>query len=450
MAIRGILYFYILLVAAISLLSYKKGIFLIWLTFLLTPIMILVSGIKLGLSLMTVLMIISVGSEFRFNDRRRLWKEFLTNNQKAITVYICISLSIVFLSQTVPLKTQLHRLLDEFAIIIFSLQTFMIAKGNRLFSTTLMGIVSGVVIFNLLYCVCFEVILGLNPAGLPLYMYMGNYDDDFFVDAVDAERGALSFRAQTVYGHPLSLGQYMLAFLPLFLINGKWKFKYLYTFIICLLIVLTGTRGAIVPMTIIILMAIKRWLSVPKLCTFILLLFVCVFFIPDRQLDRFNKEVEPYVASFMFWDDSKQKENDIKGSSMEMRFEQFDAANKEIEDNPIFGRGYGYREYWQMEHKGLHPELLGYESLIIYYLVERGWLGLLFFFFFAFYIYKIFRNNTMEIWAVRLVFVGYLLSIIMTGVRPLSLLFVCLSCSIICGLNSKLEGYSINASVDRC
>ena len=60
----------------------------------------------------------------------------------------------------------------------------------------------------------------------------------------------------------------------------------------------------------------------------------------------------------------------------------------------------------------------------------------------AFYIYKLFREDTSEKSLIFLVFLGYMLSIIMTGVRPLTLLFVCLSCSTVCGLASKDENLS--------
>ena len=122
---------------------------------------------------------------------------------------------------------------------------------------------------------------------------------------------------------------------------------------------------------------------------------------------------------------------------MEMRFNQFDAAQKEISANPILGRGYGYREHWQNKHNGPHPDLLGYESVLILYLVERGWLGLMFFFIITFYIYKLFCKETTNRTIVNLIFLGYILSIVMTGVRPFTFLFVCLSSSVVCGLFPK-------------
>ena len=448
MAIKGILYVYILIVASVSLVSYKKGIYVVWLTLLLTPLVVLQTGIKMRLSLMTILLLGSVISELRFRERRTDWMSFISSNQKAIILYLTISFSIVFFSQTVPIGYQLRRVFDEIVMLLFALQTFLLFRdddGNR-HTTVFMRIICGVLLFNFAYFVFFELIMGINPAGLPLYMFMGVDDNENLVDMIEVERGAMSFRAQTVYGHPLSLGQYMLAFLPLFIVKKQLRFRMVYILIICVLVVMTGTRGAMAPMFLIIILGINRLISnvLPKIVLLLIAIVLTISFIPDRQWRHFSKSVEPFVASILFWDDKKQYANDIGGSSMEMRFSQFDAALKETSANPLFGRGYGYREYWQKKHNGLHPDLLGYESLLIYYLVERGWIGLFLFFAMAFFLYRLFRNNTLEIIAIKLIFIAYLLSIIMTGVRHLTFLFVCLASSIVCGTFSKSN------SVDKC
>ena len=304
-------------------------------------------------------------------------------------------------------------------------------------------------IYNIVYCIFFEIIVGVNPAGMPLYFLLGQDDNDFIVDMVESERGALNFRAQTVYRHPLSLGQYMLVLLPLFLMRGKYISNLIISLLICILIVLSGSRGAVVPMILVLLISIIKisHLNLRKTIALIAIIIAAISIIPNKQWKKISKEVDPFVASLAFWDDQKQKDNDISGSSMEMRLDQFDAAIEEIDENPVFGRGYGYRDYYIFMHNDLHPDLLGFESVLLLYLVERGWLGLIFFFIMAFYIYKLFQEETSAKTIIFLVFLGYLLSIIMTGVRPLTLLFVCLSCSIVCGLASRDENLSDNALV---
>lgn len=233
----------------------------------------------------------------------------------------------------------------------------------------------------------------------------------------------------------------MLVLLPLFLMKGKLIFKFVYVFLMCCLIVLSGSRGAMAPMILVLLLSFKSNIRVNlrKFALFLIIVAVAISFVPDKQWKQFNRDVEPFIASLQFWDDQKQYENKIDGSSMEMRINQLDASFKEIEDNPFFGRGYGYREYWIGKHNALHPDLLGFESVLIYYLVERGWVGLIFFFFMAYFIYKLFRDEISDKRPIMYVFIGYLLSIVMTGVRPLTLLFVGLACAIACGVSVKRE-----------
>lgn len=439
MGVKGLLYLFVLLVASVSLVSYKKGVYLIWLSFLFIPSIILEQWLKFTIPVMTVLMLGSVISEMRFSERRLLWKDFFSGKEKGIIAYLFVSLVVIFLSQTVPVGIQLRGLLNELAMLSFAIQTFMLVKTEEGAVLMLKRFVSCAVVFNVVYCVIFEIIVGVNPAGLPLYILLGVDNNDFITDMIDLERGSLSFRAQTIYRHSLSLGQYMLVFLPLFLKNEKQTVRFVYIVLIAFLIVVSGSRSAMVPMLLLFLLDMKGSVKslVPKL---LVLVVVCIFafgFLPSLQQKKIIQKVEPFVASLQFWDDDKQSQNDISGSTMQMRFDQFDAALVEIEDNPFFGRGYDYRDYYILKHNDLHPELLGFESVLLLYLVERGWIGLVFFFLMAYYIYRIFTQELNERRIIKLVFVGYITSIIMTGVRPLTLLFVCLVCSIAYGITSK-------------
>lgn len=438
---KGLLFLYIIFTAIVSLMSYKKGIYLIWLTFLFVPTIILEQSIIRNISLETILMLGSVISELRYSERRNLWKQFVSENQKAIIVYFFISFAIILMSQTVPISTQIKQLFGEIVMLLFALQTFMLVKNEIQTSSVLFRILSVAIVFNVVYCVIFEVLMGMNPAGMPLYILMGVDDNQFIVDMIELERGNLSFRAQTVYRHPLSLGQYMLVMLPLFMTKGKRVIHFALLFFACGLIVLSGSRGAIVPMVLILLLSAGNYMGnfIPKFVVLIIACVVGVSFLSDLQKKKLEQKIEPLVAGMQFWDDSKQYSNNISGSSMQMRIDQFDAALDEIEENPIFGRGYGYRDYWMYLHNDLHPKLLGFESVLLLYLVERGWLGLLFFFIMAFYIFKLLSEDTSDEATMKYVFIGYIISIIMTGVRPLTLLFVCLTCSIAYGLAVRQE-----------
>ena len=438
MSIKLLLYLYILFVASVSILSYKKGCYLVWLTVLLFPPIILYMETKIKIPFIHVLMLTSVLLELRYYKNRLLYGGFIVQHQKAIFFYFTFTLCIVLMSQTVPILTQFKLFINEIIILLFALQTFLIVTNNRTVAVVLLIMVCCIILFNFLYFLYFEMYLGMNPAGKPLYMALNITDNDFLVDMIDSERGIMDFRAQTVYGHPLSLGQYMLILLPVFFLRNN-NIKLVLMGMALILIIASGTRGALVPSILILIIGLIRSTHHLFLKTIIgiTIIIVGLSIMPTRTWKIINEQAEPFAAGLMFWDENKQTETNIGGSSMSMRFDQWEAAQDEISNNPLMGRGLGYREWWQTKHNGLHPSLLGYESLLIYYLVERGWLGLILFFLMTFYIYFVFKKKTSTPYILKLIFVGYVISIIMTGVRPFSFLLVCLASSIVCGIYPK-------------
>ena len=148
-----------------------------------------------------------------------------------------------------------------------------------------------------------------------------------------------------------------------------------------------------------------------------------------------NQQTSDFLTYIQFWDDRKQNKSNLSGSSVSMRLEQFEAATNEIKNNPLFGRGRVYREYYQNQHSQMHPKLLGYESFILLILVEQGWIGLLFFIIITFSMYQIFRKRTNNVTILRLIFIAYILSTLITGIRPYTFLILGLTASIL--INSK-------------
>lgn len=440
MSIKVLLYLYIVFVFFISLSSYKKGIYLIWATLFMFPTILVQMTMNLYMSFLNILIIGSFFSEI-LRGNLTDYKIFFAKHKNAIGWYVVVSLAILFMSQTVPLGYQFRRFINEVCILLFSIQTLLLIKRNKDASKALLLIVLGAISFNILYSFYFEVYLRSNPAGLPLYVLLGQGENDYLVDMIDSERGDMAFRAQSVYGHPLSLGQYMLVFLPVLYVVRERLVKIFFSIAIVVLIGLTGTRGAIVPMVLILLLMNVTSLStkIPKLVGLISIVFILFLMLPNTVTDKFVKRIEPFTANLQFWDDKKQREQNITGSSMELRIQQMDAALDEVSNNPLFGRGYGYREFWQNKHRGVHPVLLGYESVLLYYLVERGWVGLIFYFIMVYYLYRLFSTESKQKYTIGLILFGLVLSQVMTGVRPLALLFACLASSITCGMYPSIS-----------
>ena len=197
-----------------SLKSYKFCICMIWASLLLVPTIIISLKIEYAIFLSLIICM--------FNQRNRIpLKTFFFVHQKAIIVFLMFSISTLVLSEVVPIRLQTMTLRHDFLVLILIIETFLLCKDYS-FSQILLKIVCICVALNILYSVIFEIILGFNPAGLPLYVFMGLESNEYLVDMIDQERGIFDFRLQSIFGHPLSLGQYFLVLVPvLFLVKKK-------------------------------------------------------------------------------------------------------------------------------------------------------------------------------------------------------------------------------------
>lgn len=95
-------------------------------------------------------------------------------------------------------------------------------------------------------------------------------------------------------------------------------------------------------------------------------------------------ELADYVGSI--FSDKKSLEG---GSSFEMRMKQFEGCLYEIRNNPIFGNGYQWTDFYK-EKYGDHPILLAFESLIFVVLCNSGFLGIVIW---VFFLFKLFVNT---------------------------------------------------------
>lgn len=201
---------------------------------------------------------------------------------------------------------------------------------------------------------------------------------------INEERGALMGRVTGTFTHPLILGQMMLlAFSYLIFQLKQWKNKLIYL-IICILticpIMLCGSRSALFPLLLIPLFNIF-YLGTKK---FIKYIFIVILILP-LCISILPKEYQSTAEAMIYvWDSSKSEKAEIKGSNKDMRINQINDALKIIENDLIFGKGNGYIK----EYGSNHPEMLGYEGLILYTLVDLGILGTILFLMFYIFLYK--------------------------------------------------------------
>ena len=403
---------------------------MIWATLLLVPTIIIQSKIEYAIVLSIIICF------FEENHWIPL-RSFFSQHQKAILLYFIVTTSILIFSEEVPLQLQMVTFRHDLLILLLIIETFLLCRDYT-FVKSLLKLVCICLFLNAIYCLFFEIIEGFNPAGSPLYLLLGVDNSEYFVDMIDQERGIFDYRLQSIFGHPLSLGQYFLVLVPILYYLENKVLSIICIICVSILILLTGTRGAFIPLLIMLVFGagsfINKNYKIPIATGVIVFSLFFVNYLENNNTG--NKSVSVIISSFKFWDDSLQRRNNIHGSDMELRIVQFLGALKEIEENPLFGKGLKYREYYQNNHGGRHPVLLGYESVALLYLVERGWVGLLFFFITLYYMYLVFKQNATDTSIIKLVFIACIISYVMTGVRPLTLAFLGLTCSVICGLNN--------------
>ena len=84
-------------------------------------------------------------------------------------------------------------------------------------------------------------------------------------------------------------------------------------------------------------------------------------------------DLSAYIGSIT---DINNQQNDVHGSSIDMRLEQFQGCLKEIQNCFVFGKGFGWIGYYKELH-GYHPVILAFESLIYVVLCNSGLIGVI-------------------------------------------------------------------------
>ena len=427
------LYYIVLFLGGIK--SYKLSLYMIWISLLFFPTLInsTFRVHDLGIA-------VTVLCCFIHKEHWDCFVCFTKQHMKFFIIFLLLLSSIMAFSQTVPFSFQWDSFSTEIMSLALIFETFLLANNDYHFSRNIMKIICICIIFHLAFCLIFEVVQRFNPAGMSLYIAMGHGEDVFLTDMSDYERGIFDYRVQSVFGHPLSLGQYMIIIYPvLFLIKRKYIRLFL-QICVWIIVLLTGTRGAYIPLFLITLfMLIRNVHNLQKTVVWgvTILSFVVVFSLLGNG--RGEQQVEKISKYFIFWDDRAQENANFRGSSMQMRKEQFNAAFDEISENPLFGRGLKYREYFQTKYGAVHPKLYGFESAFFLYLVERGWIGFFLFIATLLFMLEQYKKVSANTFLIYLIFLSYLLSIFMSGVRQYSFIIVGLACAILCGMGNKKE-----------
>lgn len=231
----------------------------------------------------------------------------------------------------------------------------------------------------------------------------------------EEDRGFIQGRISSTFTHPLQLGQCALLLFSysFYRIRVRLHTVLFIVFMLglTLMCVLCGSRSAIFPMLMIpsiYLLHIKRSKMMKYIFGIILLLFFCYPMLPEQT----RTSIEGLV---FVWDQKASNRAGINGSSIDGRINQLEAAFHVVKDNPLFGKGEGYVNMYGFRH----PEMLGYESILLRYIVEGGIIGLTAFILFYFSSYKVllsFCHTKLEKSEVHSLCLSFFVSIVLTGI----------------------------------
>lgn len=209
--------------------------------------------------------------------------------------------------------------------------------------------------------------------------------DDMASMFQNEERGIIEGRISSTFIHPLLLGQMMLLCFSYLFYQLKDKINKLLYFLILIAIAilcfLCGSRSAFFPLFFVITVYLVYCIKLKKIIKYLAGVFIGLLlispFLSDEATDTFKSMI-------FIWDQKASEKIDIKGSSIEGRKSQLDAAFNLIQGNPILGNGIGFVQKYGADN----DDLLGAESIILQKLVDNGILGLFVYFIFYFYSFK--------------------------------------------------------------
>lgn len=208
---------------------------------------------------------------------------------------------------------------------------------------------------------------GFNPWLISILPLGGSeFNQDY---AFSGNDGRMFGRISSVFSHPMTFGLFLCISLIYAWGTRRYTNKYVLMIVmalICLNILFCGIRSAIGGTAI-------------GICSYMLLSHrikiaagVAVGAIAVLLIINTVPGMNSYISSIT---DVQNKNEDVNGSSIEMRQRQLNGCFKEIQNCQLVGKGYGWVNYYKKLH-GDHPVMLAFESLIYVVLCNNGFLGI--------------------------------------------------------------------------
>ncbi|MDN0065761.1 O-antigen ligase family protein [Bacteroides gallinaceum] len=296
-----------------------------------------------------------------------------------LMIYLLILFVWAVLSDTLFKEQQLSYLrttLRTFAMYVF---VFIYIK-NKSDVTNIYRFISGFLFILTIYGLyCYVT---RTNAIVSFFNLLYNPDDTALAAHMLQERGGLLGRIQGVTSITLEYaGQLLVSFFLIlhYMLNVKRKITLYYVVLLLLIFInlfFTGSRSGVIGLAVGVVIWIYLYGGLSfKVKTRLTTFFVCCYLFLVYYSSAFA-EYGDYVRSVIFfWEQS----DTIGGSSFDMRLTQLEASINMIDNDftsMFFGLGADWVRQYSMSHNGLHPVLLGFESIVFIGLIEFGFIGL--------------------------------------------------------------------------
>lgn len=324
------------------------------------------NGISFQYNMVNIILLLG----FFLNHRKKYiyWKPFLPFlffylAQLAVFPFQELSASIMF--NTWRIDTM------KFLILPFVMYNFIMDDAK------LFKIYKNILLISIIIACAYGLYLTKTPGTNPYMMYMfakngAEFNEAYALgfsggtDIIDykIDTGRMFGRISSVFRHPMTFGLFLcMSFI--YLLGTYKKNKMILTALPILFVGLNtitcGVRSSLGALALTMTFLLIRLKNVKLFFTSIVLLLIVYV-----SLANFMPNLNEYLFSMI---DTESSE--VGGSSISLRLDQLQGCLVEIKNNFVFGKGYGWTQYY-MNINETHPIILAFESLVFVVLCNEG------------------------------------------------------------------------------
>ena len=367
-----------------------------------------------GVSVNTFLLLIFILCLFLFHSKlcRIIPRLFSLHGRYILFLFFSL-FALTFFAQFVPLQYQHKELIQFFITELFPCLLIPLVIRNKKDYKTIFFIIAFASLFN----VCYGLLTYIINANPILDVFASNIDlEELDPDFALSEEGryGLTRKAIGIYSDKIFMALVSLLIYIYFygkeFVNKRLRISLL--LISAVTCFFTTQRTSLFCLVIFLAIVIdKRTL---KLYIKKYFLFLCVCFVILLTAPQFKVLRDFAYSAFYIFDDKKQEQVDIGGSSVSVRVAQLESVVELVGSDILPGFGYGFASYREGTSINV-KEMYGLESYALKIVANSGLLGFLFWLCFF---YKLVRSsisihgkNKKYIIAFN---ISYLLAILMT------------------------------------